>query len=53
MPGVIQNTENLRASRQVAFLRLSGGTTGIQADSPHPRCLPGLRYAGSVDNIYQ
>jgi len=49
VPGVIQNTENLRASEQVAFLQLSGGTTGISKLIPRTHAAYLYSVRGSVD----
>ena len=49
VPGVIQNTEKTRASEQVAFLQLSGGTTGISKLIPRTHAAYLYSVRGSVD----
>lgn len=49
VPGVIQNTEKTLASEQVAFLQLSGGTTGISKLIPRTHAAYLYSVRGSVD----
>ena len=49
MPGVIQNTDSTRASEQVAFLQLSGGTTGVSKLIPRTHAAYLYSVRGSVD----
>ena len=53
VPAVIQNTDSPRASEQVAFLQLSGGTTGVSKLIPrtHAAYLYSVRGSADICNL--
>ena len=48
-PGVVQNTQNTLASEQIAFLQLSGGTTGMSKLIPRTHAAYLYSVRGSAD----